>query len=295
MKNVCASVLFSGLMMVSGAVYGTEQSRAQLEKEYERDQAEVEKLKSQNPAVYFKLVENRNQKRMENYKNIRATARWGRINAQNPPECKYYSTEGVCVFPFTFISPYPKIAHVNTVTELMFPPKIGSWTAQGIQVYDAGKAGYSIRYYDPERSCHVDIFIYDRPFDMKSELAVLNDEIIAVAKEIYQSYENAKFDKSVSSGKFADSSELYVSFFGQYRSRKNGVNYDTFALVFLRNQKFVKIRISQEGMNRPAFEKTVRDFMAAFDKEVLLYSKRNNKTFTDDTPTYPIIYTFQRQ
>jgi hypothetical protein len=70
------------------------------------------------------------------------------------------------------------------------------------------------------------------------------------------------------------------------------VNYDTFALLFSRNQKFIKIRISQEGMNRPAFEKTVRDFMEGFDKSVLLDSKRNNRKFTDDTPTYPIIYPF---
>ena len=294
MKNVCASVLFSGLMMVSGAVYGTEQSRAQLEKEYERDQAEVEKLKSQNPAVYFKLVESRNKKRMENYKYIRATARWGRINAQNPPECKYYSTEGVCVFPFTFISPYPKIAHVNTVTELMFPPKIGSWTAQGIQVYDTGKAGYSIRYYDQARLCHVDVFIYDSPPSKKKDIEVLTLEIISVAKQLYQSYTNTKLDNDITFGKIDNNPEYCASFLGQYQF-PDGRKCDTFALVFLRNQKFVKIRISQEGMNRSAFEKTVRDFMEGFNKNVLLDSKRNNRKFTNDIPTYPIIYTFQRQ
>ena len=294
MKNVCASVLFSGLMMVSGAVYGTEQSRAQLEKEYERYQQEVEKLKSQNPAVYFKLVESRNKKRMENYKYIRATARWGRINAQNPPECKYYSTEGVCVFPFTFISPYPKIAHVNTVTELMFPPKIGSWTAQGIQVYDTGKAGYSIRYYDQARLCHVDVFIYDSPPSKKKDIEVLTLEIISVAKQLYQSYTNTKLDNDITFGKIDNNPEYCASFFGQYQF-PDGRKCDTFALVFLRNQKFVKIRISQEGMNRPEFEKTVRDFMEGFNKNVLLDSKRNNRKFTNDIPTYPIIYTFQRQ
>ena len=192
MKNICASVLFSGLMMVSGAVYGTEQSRAQLEKEYERDQAEVEKLKSEKPEVYFKLVESSNKNRLEAYKNVKATASWKPIEAMNPPECKYYSTEGVCAFPRTRVSPYPKIAHVNTGTELMFPAKIGSWTAQDIQVFDVKTAGYSIRYYDPERACHVDIFIYDRPFDMKKDIEVLMLEIISVAKQLYQHYTNTK-------------------------------------------------------------------------------------------------------
>ena len=82
-----------------------------LEKEYEQQLKREENLKKSRPEIYDNLKRSANEARLKAYQKV-IESRGGQaqtINAINPPECKYYSTEMVCLKSSRFLNGLFKI------------------------------------------------------------------------------------------------------------------------------------------------------------------------------------------
>lgn len=290
--------------MLAGHVFGDEQQDAaelQLEKEAESfekstaftDPKAIEALRQRRESVKAARYKYYQQALKQNGDRI--------LKATNPPECKYYSTEGVCSWPNTRISPYPKIAHVNTVLNFRFPAKLGSCTAQNIWTYSPKELGYSIKYEDKTANsiAVADIYIYDmpksdQPVSIFSNDAILTEEIKRVAAGIYQLHPDARFDDNISRGSFEDVDKTYFLCFGVQFDSKNFNKQNTvercysFSLLFSKNQKFIKMRITKGGGDPKDFEEFLKGFLADFERKVILDSQTRKRKF-EKAETYPII------
>ena len=216
--------------------------------------------------------------------------------AYNPPECKYYSTEGLYTLPMTLISPYPAIAHVNTVLNYKFPGQLADCKAMFVQVYDTPAAGYSIRYSAPDT--YIDVYIYDIPFFIPGDELLAAIELQGVAKQISMHSKNTVFDKDISEGRFKNGNKLkYFYFYAQLEGRPLSTTdkkSHTLALVFDKNRKFVKFRITQKNSSRKEFEQFVGRFIDAFDNKVILDSQTRSKKFVRED-CYPLFLSLQNQ
>ena len=221
------------------------------------------------------------------------------LEAMNPPECKYYSTEGVCSWPNTRISPYPKIAHVNTVLNFKFPNQLSSCKAQSITVYQMEQLGYSIKYVDDAADIFADIYVYDMPQSDSPESifrndAILTEELKRVAGEIYQRYPDVRVGKKLSRGCFKDCGQMLFLCFGvefeseYFNKRHTMMKSYSFALLFAKNQKFIKLRITKGGGDPKDFQNIIKDFMRDFERKVILDSQTRKRKF-EKALTYPII------
>ena len=270
-------------------------AEARLEKEYEKWKALDEESKKRNPKTYLGLVKKANDARLKAYKNARAKLGEKAVmtQAKNPYECKYYSTEGICSLPLTLISPYPAIAHVNTVLNYKFPKQLADCKAAFIQVYDTKEAGYSIRYTAPDTG--IDVYIYDMPLSMYKEELLIVDQLYVVSRQIPMHSHNIVFDKNISEGQFKNGNKLkYYFFYAQFEGSNFGkanAKSNSFALVFAKNRKFVKFRITQNNSSRKDFEQFVGRFIDAFDNKVILDSQTRSRKFVNEI-TYPIVYSW---
>ena len=62
----------------------------------------------------------------------------------------------------------------------------------------------------------------------------------------------------------------------------------SFAMVFSKNRKFVKLRITQRNGTRESFEKFVEVFLADFDRAIILDSQTRTRKF-EKVVVYPVI------
>ncbi|MBQ9337961.1 MAG: hypothetical protein IJS14_11770 [Lentisphaeria bacterium] len=254
--------------MLVGTTMADEQSDAelQLEKEAEAfekstaftDPKAIEALRQRRESVKAARYQNY-QKAME--KNGGRT-----LEAMNPPECKYYSTEGVCSLLNTRISPYPKIAHVNTVLNFRFPKKLGSSTAQYISVYPRKESGYDLKYIDDAANIVADIYVYDMPktdspVSVFNNNAILNDEIKRVVWEISQLHPKARFDEEITHACFKDDSKTrFVCFGAEYDSasfdKHNKIEKCySFALLFAKKTEVLQNSFHQARRRSAEFRK----------------------------------------
>lgn len=237
----------------------------------------------------------RNKARLEAYqKALTKSVGNQMIQAYNPPECKYYSTEGVCTLLNTVISPYPAIAHVNTLLDFKFPKHLGGFTAYYIQVYSPQKLGYSIKYIAPAANCKADVYIYDMPLVPLKNEEVLIQELQSAAQAIGQMYQDVKFDGGISRANFLyGNKERFFYFVATYRPREShpqttGEKYYSGTVIFSKNQKLIKLRITQTKGNQLSFRKCFNGFVGAIDKDVVFDSQNRKKKFKK-AETLPII------
>lgn len=268
-----------------------------MEQEYLRLQEFEESLKK-DPAAYEAYQKQRqeaHQARINAYeKAVEAMGNNLRmIQAINPIEGKYYSTEGLYTFPFTVIAPYPEIAHVNTVLNYKFPKRLGNTMAQFVQVYNP-ESGYSIRYYAP--NTYIDIFIYDVPSSVKKEDALIIDQLLQVSKTMWRTYKSVKIEDVLLYSFKGDDKLRGLGFFAQFESANFDFSgemktYQSWAMVFIKKQKFIKFRITQICSNQKKFAEFINFFMHEFDKNVILDSVTRTQKFTDKIVP-PIIMEF---
>lgn len=289
------------LMLAAGAAAAAGQNDAGLR--LENEAAEFEKklnpvFKDERSAADWKAM--RKAALRERYKNYREAAQksGGRrmIAATNPPECTYYSTEGVCSLPGTVIAPYPRIAHVNTRLDFRFPRELGNFTADRINVYPLKNLGYSIKYFDRADKAVADIYIYDLPASPEGEEAALVRALRSVAAEIGASpaYRNVRIDERFRRGSFGfGGKNAFLCFFAEFDSRgfndRNELEKcQSFTLLFAKERKIVKIRITRGGGDRKAFIGFVNGFLGAFDRAVMLDSQTRTRKF-EKAETPPVV------
>ena len=278
------------------------QDEQELEKEAEKFQKRMTFSDPKAAAAWKKDREQVAAYRLECYEKAAKRTTDGRpIEATNPPECTYYSTEGVCTLPNTRITPYPKIAHVNTVLDFKFPKKLGGCVAQYIQVYGTKELGYSIRYAVPDLDADgyprttIDIYIYDMPISMVRADLLAVEQVNMAAAEINSCddiYQNIIFDKNINDDNFANGDKLPYFYFYVRFDRPNHKDViekcQSYAMVFSKNQKFVKFRITRSGGTRESFEKFVNGFLADFDQKVILDSQTRTRKF-ENAVVYPFV------
>ena len=234
--------------------------------------------------------------RHKSYREVAQKNRNGVIPATNPPECTYYSTEGICGFPRTMITPYPRIAHVNTVLDFRFPRKLAGFEARYIMVYPAKELGYSIKYIDPESQTVADIYIYDLPASAEGEEAVLVRELRNVAAGINATHRNVRLDEKFRTGHFLTGEKNAFLFFlaefdsGNFNDRNEVVKCQSFTLLSAKNRKFLKMRLTRSGDDRKVFTDVVNGFLNAFDQRVILDSQTRTRKF-EPTETPPVVVT----
>jgi hypothetical protein len=228
-------------------------------------------------------LEELNAKRYEAYRKAKKKAKGKLIFATNPPECKEYSTEGVCSLLNIEVSPYPEIAHVNTVLNFKFPKKLANCEAQSINTFDEKALGYDIEYKAPNTKA--DIYIYDIPLLQKADEAFMTNLAIDIALGVRDINPNAIFDKEILKKHFDSDNELtYYAFFAEYFStafndEKSLKKCHTFVIVFSKNKKIVELRVTQSDCERKAFSQFIDNFVTEFDKEVILESKLRQEKF----------------
>ena len=240
------------------------------------------------------LKKSREEARLTAYKKAAEKirkAQW--INAVNPPECKYYSTEGICRLLATKISPYPEIAHVNTSLDYKFPKKLAGYTAQYITVFSSQELGYSIRYTDADQMLKVDVYIYDIPLLPLQTEHILVRELQGAAREIMETYRDVRFETPIEKSRFLLKKQMEFLFFlvqfGDAKHRQiTGVKNYSVAMIFAKNQKFIKVRMTQIGGSRTALGKSFIQFIETFEKNIILDSVTRKKKF-EKFETYPII------
>ena len=278
------------------------QDEQELEKEAEKFQKSMIISDPQKAEAWEKSREQVAAYRLECYEKAAKRTTDGRpIEATNPPECTYYSTEGVCTLPNTRITPYPKIAHVNTLLDFKFPKKLGGCVAQYIQVYGTKELGYSIRYAAPDLDAdgypqtYADVYIYDMPISMVRADLLAVEQVKLAAAEINNCddiYQNIIFDKNISDGNFENGDKLpYFYFYVQFDApnHKNVIEKcQSYTMAFFKNRKFVKFRITQRNGTRESFEKFVNGFLDDFDKKVILDSQIRTRKF-ENAVVYPFV------
>lgn len=284
--NVFKALLIAGVCLPFGIIQSFAAPSAdeiKFEKEYEQQLKREENLKKSRPEIYDNLKRSANEARLKAYQKV-IESRGGQaqtINAINPPECKYYSTEGLYTLPSTLIAPYPLIAHVNTALDFKFPRLLGSCIGEHVQVYPSSN-GYSIRYSKP--NVKADIFISNMPFSMYKDEVLLCQNLSETANAVRSINPNVIFDSKISLGNFTNGDKSkYFYFYMQYAE-----NDFSYAMIFSKNRKFIKFRISQSGCNKVEFEKFVNAFIADFDKKVILDSQTRTRKF-QNAVVYPII------
>ncbi len=294
-----ALLFFVVAAMLLPFVKAEEQDERELEREAEKFQQRMTFSDPQKAEAWKKSRERVAAYRLECYKKVAGQTTDGRpIEATNPPECTYYSTEGVCTLPGTRITPYPKIAHVNTVLDFKFPKKLGGCEAQYIQVYGTKELGYSIRYAAPDLDAdgyphtYADVYIYDMPISMVRADLLAVEQINMAAADINSIYQNVIFDENSSDGIFKNGDKLpYFYFYVQFDkpNHKNIIEKcQSYVMVFSKNRKFVKFRITRCGGTRESFEKFVNGFIGDFDPKVILDSQTRTRKF-ENAVVYPII------
>ena len=286
LKNIFKSLLIAGVCLPLGIIQSYAAPSAdeiRFEKEYEQQLKREENLKKSRPEIYDNLKRSANEARLKAYQKViesrgeQAQA----INAINPPECKYYSTEGLYTLPSTIIAPYPLIAHVNTALDFKFPRLLGNCTGEYVRVYPSPN-GYSIRYSKP--NVKADIYIYDMPFSMYKDEVLICQTLLETANTVRSINPNVIFDSKISLGNFTNGDKSkYFYFYMQYAE-----NDFSYAMIFSKNRKFIKFRISQSGCNKVEFEKFVNAFIADFDKKVILDSQTRTRKF-QNAVMYPIV------
>ena len=288
--------------MLLGIAAADEQRDAELQLEKEAEAFEKSTV-STDPKAIEALRQRREWVKANRYKYYQqALKKNGNriLEAMNPPECKYYSTEGVCSWPNTRISPYPKIAHVNTVLNFKFPKKLGSSTAQYISTYSPEELGYSIRYTDDAANIVADIYVYDMPKSYRSVSVFSNDAILVdetkrVVADIYQIHSDARFDEEITPGRFGDSNKTAFLCFGSeygangFYKQKTATRCYSFSLLFAKNHKFIKMRITKGGGDPKDFDKFLKVFFADFERKVIFDSQTRKRKF-EKAVTYPIIF-----
>ena len=294
--------LAAAAAMLAGTAMADEQSDQELRLEKEAEAFE-KSMTSTDPKAIEALRQLEEKTRAARYKYYRQAVEKkgnGILEAVNPPECKYYSTEGVCVWPNTQIGPYPLIAHVNTVLNFRFPKKLGSTTAQFISTYPFKDLGYSIKYVDDAANTVADIYVYDMPksdtpvsvFNMD---AILAEELKRAASDIYQLHPDARFDEDITGANFTDGAKTRFLCFGVeygtdgFYRQKTVTRCHSFALLFSKNGKFIKIRITQGGGTPKQMGDFIKAFMTDFERKVILDSQTRKRQF-EKAKTYPIIF-----
>lgn len=286
--------------LLTGTALADEQADAELQLEKEAEAFEKSAV-STDPKAIEALKWRREWTKANRYKYYQQALKKNGdriLEAMNPPECKYYSTEGVCALLNTKISPYPKIAHVNTILNYKFPRKLGGCTAQSITVYPSKDLGYSIKYIDEASNTYADVYVYDMPksdgpVSIFSIDAILTEEVRRVAAA-YKIYRNVRFDENISRGYFRDSDKTYFLCFGAefdapfFNKQNKEERCYSFSLLFSKNQKFVKLRITKSGGDPKDFDKFLKAFLADFERKVILDSQTRKRKF-EKAETYPII------
>ena len=210
------------------------------------------------------------------------------LQAINPPEFTYYSTEAVCSLPNTQIYPYPKIAHVNTILNFKFPKRLGSSTAQYIMTYKTKELGYSIQYLDQEANAVATIYIYDVPISMLKDEMILVEGLRSVAAEINESYPNVSFDGGILRGNFRDNEHTPFLYFraqfdsDRFNNQNTLIRCRSYAMLFSKNQKFVKVRITQGGGDAKTMDDFVKRFLRYFDRMVIRDSQTRKQKFENN-------------
>lgn len=237
-------------------------------------------------------IKDNNKTRLEAYTNARKY--YYQIQTHNPPECVDYSTEGVCSLPNTDINGFPNKGHVNTILNYKFPKNIANYTAKYIVVYNTEYLGYSIKYESAESDVIIDIYIYGPSTATEIDEAFLKEHTQQVALDVKTVSPNAVFEKNYIIESFKNDANIkYYGFFASiYPSwfdmeNKKG-NSETFALLFSKNGKIIKFRITQKNSEKESFKKLVNEFIETFDNEVILDSKTRKEKF-EPTIVYPII------
>ena len=285
--------------MLAGSMMAGDQSAQELQLEKEAEAFEKSTV-STDPKAVEALKQRREWVKANRYKSYQEAIKKKSglfLSAMNPPECKYYSTEGVCSLPNLQISPYPLIAHVNTALNFKFPKKLGSSTAQYILTYSRS---YSIKYVDDATNTVADIYVYDmpksnRPVSVFSNDAILADETKRVAADIYHVHPDARFDEEITSGRFNDASKTLFLCFGVehgangFYKQKTVTQCYSFTLLFAKNSMIVKMRITKGGGDPKDFDKFLKDFLADFERKVILDSQTRKRKF-EKAETYPIIF-----
>ena len=210
------------------------------------------------------------------------------ITALNPPECKYYSTEGICCWPATIISPYPEIAHVNTLLNFKFPKYLANYTAQGIHVYSQKQLGYSIKYWNTEENVVADVYIYDIPLEPLKHDLIMVREAQRMAQEIIKVHQDVRFITEILKGHFIYGDKTTFWYFIAHLKVSDPASQYSGAVIFSKNQKFIKIRISQIHGTLDSFRKCFNEFLGAIDKMIILDSQSRKKKF-EKKETFPII------
>ncbi|MBP5531531.1 MAG: hypothetical protein J6Y54_05835 [Lentisphaeria bacterium] len=282
----------------TAAANGPDAEELKLEQEFAREEKSMaEMLKNERSAAAWKESRKAAYKlRYEDYRKAAQKNPGGVIQAINPPDCAYYSTEGVCILPRTMITPYPKIAHVNTVLDFRFPRRLAGFEARGIMVYPTKEMGYSIKYIDPETKTVADIYIYDLPADAGDEKAALVRELRNVAGGISASYRNARIDERFREGKFRHGEKIaFIFFFAGFDSpgfndKHELAKCQSFTLLTAKNGKILKMRITRSGDDRDALTNVVNGFLGAFDQKVILDSQTRTRKFerADIPPVLPM-------
>ena len=287
MKKFMFLAAAAALTFGAAAADGSNDEELKLEQEFAREEKSMaELLKNEKSAAAWK--ENRKavyKLRYEDYRKAAQKDPNGIIQAINPPECTYYSTEGVCILPRTMITPYPKIAHVNTVLDFRFPRKLAGFEARGMMVYPTKELGYSIKYIDPGTKAVADIYIYDLPAGAGDEKAALVQELRNVAAGINASYRNARLDERFYNGKFrCGEKNAFIFFFAEFDSPGFNEKHEiakcqSFSLLLTKNGKILKIRITRSNVDRKSFAHVVNDFLGVFDQKVILDSQTRTRKF----------------
>ena len=269
----------------------------ELEKEAEEYQRRIPPWRSDQKSIsgWQKIKEHTCAARYEAYTDAVKKYRGLPIPALNPSECEYYSTEGVCCLPNTTISPYPKIAHVNTVLDFKFPCQLGEFSAKYINVYPSEEYGYSIRYSGPSEKIFADLYIYNIPAAVRNKDNFLEEELLSVADEINAVRQNAQFDEGISLGNFGNREKtLFLYFYATFdtpelsEERKEITRSHSFSMLFSKNQKFIKLRITQGGGTRETMMDLVYGFVADFDQRVVCDSQTREQKF-EKSETPPIV------
>ena len=301
MKKLLLLATATVLTFAVSAADGRSDEELRLEQEFEREEKfSAEMLKNERSAAAWK--ENRKvtyQARYEGYLKAALQNRNGDIPAMNPPDCTYYSTEGVCILPRTTITPYPKIAHVNTVLDFRFPRRLAGFEARGISVYPTKELGYSIKYIDPKTHTVADIYIYDLPANAGTGDDVLVRELGNVAGEINACHRNVHLDEECSKAHFEyGEKNAFLFFFAEFDSpgfneKRELVKCQSFTMLMAKKGKFLKIRITRSGDDREALTPIVNNFLTDFDRKVILDSQTRTRKFERvDIP--PMVYPNER-
>lgn len=267
--TIVATIMLFGILMVS--------------------QTKLQPLKNNTKP---KTLKKNNKERLEAYKNARKY--YSQIYTDNPPECVDYSTEGVCSLPNTYINGFPNKGHVNTILNYKFPKNIANYTAKFIFVYNTECLGYSIKYESAESDVIIDISIYGPSTATEIDEAFLKEHTQQIALGVKTVSPNAVFENNYIIESFKNDANIkcygffasiYPSMFDMENKKRNS---ETFALLFSKNGKIIKFRITENNSEKESFKKLVNEFIETFDKEVILDSKTRKEKF-EPTIIYPVI------